>query len=169
VQPIDVARAVGFAVLTDFSLPEVAYGRVTPLDVANVRRRQRVSLQTAYPETTPDSWVSANRRFLLGGHPGDDDLGYDFKISRRICRCCSRSRPPRLTTTSSTFGRSEPGAARQANRGQYRIILIRRVLTPGQQELFVLRNPLEPASSAHFEEINDGVRLRFRPTLALRG
>jgi hypothetical protein len=42
-------------------------------------------------------------------------------------------------------------------------------LTPGQQELFVLRNPLEPASSAHFEEINDGVRLRVRPTLALRG
>ncbi len=27
--------------------------------------------------------MSGNRAFLLGGHPGDDTLGYDFRIARR--------------------------------------------------------------------------------------
>lgn len=40
-------------------------------------------LQRHYPETTADSWVSANRTFLLGGHPGDDKRGYDFEIARK--------------------------------------------------------------------------------------
>lgn len=40
-------------------------------------------LQRTYKETTPDSWVSRNRGHLLGGHLGDDGLGYDFRIARK--------------------------------------------------------------------------------------
>lgn len=36
-------------------------------------------------EATPDSWVSSNRT-RLGGHDGNDGLGYDFRIERRRVR-----------------------------------------------------------------------------------
>jgi hypothetical protein len=120
-------------------------------------------LQRAYEETTPDSWVSANRTFELGGHPGDDGLGYDFRVMRKSETLFFEVKATTTDSYEFDFGESELRAARAARKGWYRIIFIRSVLDPAQRELLVLPNPLEFSTPPTFSQINRGVRLKFDP------
>ena len=121
-------------------------------------------LQKAYPgQVTPESWVSGNRSIALGGPPGNDRLGYDFKVSRRSGTLLFEVKA--TTTDGYAFDISdlELAAASAARKGQYRILFIRSVLTPQARELLVLPNPLEPESAALYTQTNRGMRLRFLP------
>lgn len=121
-----------------------------------------------YPETTPDSWVSRNRRFQLGGHPGDDSLGYDFRIARNNETLLFEVKATKTDEYAFDIGESELRAARGTRRGWYRIIFIRSVLTPADRQLLVLPHPLDPS----YAQVNQGLRLRFDPaplTNATRG
>lgn len=116
-------------------------------------------LQETYPETTPDSWVSRNRRFQLGGHPGSDSLGYDFRIARNNETLLFEVKATKTDEYEFDIGESELRAARATRRGWYRIIFIRSVLTPADRELLVLPHPLGPS----YAQVNQGIRLRFDP------
>lgn len=121
-------------------------------------------LQAAYPETTPDSWVSRNRRFHLGGHPGDDTLGYDFRVARKSETLLFEVKATKTGEYEFDIGESELRAARATRRGWYRIIFIRSVLTPDERELLVLPHPLDPC----YAQVNQGLRLRFDPITGAR-
>jgi uncharacterized protein DUF3883 len=121
-------------------------------------------LQAAYPETTPDSWVSRNRRFHLGGHPGDDNLGYDFRVARKNETLLFEVKATKTDEYEFDIGESELRAARETRRGWYRIIFIRSVLTPAERELLVLPHPLDPC----YAQVNQGLRLRFDPITGAR-
>lgn len=121
-------------------------------------------LKHAYPEdVTPDSWVSGNRAFMLGGHPGDDTLGYDFRIARRSGPLLFEVKATSTDQYVFEISDRELSAAKAARKGQYRIIHIRSVLSPSERDLIVLPNPLEVESSRLYEQINRGLRLRFAP------
>lgn len=120
-------------------------------------------LQRTYRETTPDSWVSANRTFQLGGHQGNDGLGYDFRIARKNETLFFEVKATRTDVYEFDIGESELRAARAARKGWYRIIFIRSILTPTERELLVLPNPLESDAIASYKQINQGMRLRFDP------
>ncbi len=121
-------------------------------------------LQHAYKETTPDSWVSANRTFQLGGHPGDDGLGYDFRIARKNETLLFEVKATTTDECEFDIGESELRAARAARKSWYRIIFIRSIFVPEERQLLVLPNPLEPDVVTSFAQINQGMRLRFDPT-----
>lgn len=118
----------------------------------------------AYEETTPDSWVSSNRVLGVGGHDGNDFLGYDFEVIRRAQTLLIEVKATPGDAYEFDFGESELRAAKQARRGSYRIIFISSVLNSNDRRLLVLPNPLEAGASAFFAQVNEGVRLRFRPT-----
>jgi len=69
------------------------------------------------------------------------------------------------TTDEHAFdiGESELRAARTAPKGRYRILFIEALLQPAHRRLLVLPNPLEAASAAAYEQVNQGMRLRFEP------
>lgn len=101
-------------------------------------------LEAVYPaETTPDSWVSGNRTVVLGGHSGNDRLGYDFRIARKSGTLMLEVKT--ATTDDFVFDISdrELAAAKAARRGRCRIIFIREVLSPSTRRLRVLPSPLE--------------------------
>jgi hypothetical protein len=116
-------------------------------------------LRETYPETTPDSWVSRNRRFQLGGHPGNDSLGYDFRIARNNETLFFEVKATKTDDYAFDIGESELRAARATRRAWYRIIFIRSVLNAGDRELLVLPHPLDP----FYGQVNQGLRLRFDP------
>lgn len=107
--------------------------------------------------------MSGNRSIALGGPPGNDRLGYDFKISRRSGSLLFEVKA--TTTDGYAFDISdlELATASAARKGQYRILFIRSVLTPDARQILVLPNPLEPESAALFTQENSGLRLRFLP------
>jgi hypothetical protein len=121
-------------------------------------------LQAAYAETTPDSWVSRNRRFHLGGHPGDDTLGYDFRVARKNETLFFEVKATKTDEYEFDIGESELRAARSTRKGWYRIIFIRSVLTADDRELLVLPHPLDPC----YAQVNQGLRLRFDPITGIR-
>lgn len=121
-------------------------------------------LQATYPETTPDSWVSRNRRFHLGGQTGDDTLGYDFRIARKNETLFFEVKATKTDEYEFDIGESELRAARATRKGWYRIVFIRSVLIPEERELLVLPHPLDPS----YAQVNRGLRLRFDPMSSAR-
>jgi hypothetical protein len=119
-------------------------------------------LSHVYAETTADSWVSTNRSVVLGGHEGNDFLGYDFEVVRRSQTLLFEVKATAGEGFEFDFGESELRAAKSARRGQYRIVFLRSVLSTAERELLVLPNPLEVGSADLFAQVNDGVRLRFQ-------
>ena len=120
-------------------------------------------LMRAYKETTPDSWVSANRTFQLDGHPGNDKLGYDFQVARNNETLYFEVKATKTADYEFEMGQSELLAARAARKGCYRIIFITSILTRDERQLLVLPNPLEPGAVSSYAPINQGMRLRFDP------
>ncbi len=102
--------------------------------------------------------------FAVGGHEGNDSLGHDFEVIRRSQTLLFEVKATPGDTYEFDFGESKLRAAKQARRGVYRIIFITSVLDSKDRELLVLPNPLESGAGDLFAQVNEGVRLRFRPT-----
>ena len=120
-------------------------------------------LRSRYPQCGTDIWVSENRAIGIGGEPGNDSLGYDFRVRLQ--------RTTRLFEVKCTpgeeyefdMGQTEVRAARAAPKGDYQIIFIARVLDSSQRKLLLLPNPLEAGVSSIFQQVNQGIRFEFRP------
>jgi Domain of unknown function (DUF3883) len=122
-------------------------------------------LQRAYKETTPDSWVSANRVCQLGGSLGDDSLGYDFRVARNNETLYFEVKATTTDDYEFDLGESELRMARAARKGWYRILFINSILFPEQRQLLVLPNPLELDVISSFVQVNQGLRIRFNPSI----
>lgn len=120
-------------------------------------------LLDTYPETTPDSWASGYRQLVVGGHEGDDTLGYDFEIHQKSQSLYFEVKATAGDAFEFEFAASEVRAAAAARKATYRIIFIRNALDPQMRELLVLPNPLDPDHAAAFHQLNTGMRLRFSP------
>jgi len=114
-----------------------------------------------YPECNPSSWRSTNRLRGVGGDAGNDSLGYDFEVARRSGRLYFEVKATTTDDTAFDIGTSELRFARHARGDTYRILFIRRVLF--DPELLVLPNPLDPRYEGQYEQMNQGVRLKFMP------
>ena len=122
-------------------------------------------LRRAFPDATPDSWVSRNRRFFLEGSLGDDSLGYDFRVARRRDTLFFEVKATTTNEYEFDIGESELRAARHTPKDRYRIIFLRSVLTPGRRDPpLLLPQPLDPS----YRQVNQGLRLRFDPGKAPR-
>lgn len=119
-------------------------------------------LRARYPsEVTPDSWVSGYRSAVLGGHEGDDSLGYDFEVVQRSQTLHFEVKATSTDTCEFQLTESELRAAQAARRGTYRILFIRNVLDKTRRTLHVLPNPFEETSRGKFRVMNEGLRYRF--------
>ncbi len=111
-----------------------------------------------YPDVTPDSWVSGYRVARLGGHEGDDTLGFDFEIQRKSDRLLFEVKATITDDFEFNMGESEVRAASAARKGSYRIIFIRSILEPEDRELLHPPNPFEPGHAAAYAQLNQDSR-----------
>ena len=119
-------------------------------------------LQNRYPsEMTPDSWVSGYRSAVLGGHEGDDSLGYDLEVVQKSQTLRFEVKATSTDACEFQLTESELRAAQSARRGTYRIIFIRNVLDSGRRTLHVLPNPFDDQSRGKYRVMNEGLRYRF--------
>jgi hypothetical protein len=119
-------------------------------------------LRNQYPnEVTPDSWVSAYRSAVLGGHEGDDSLGYDFEVVQKSQTLHFEVKATTTDTCEFQLTESELRAAQSARRGTYRILFVRNALDKNRRSLNVLPNPFEQASLGKYRVMNEGLRYRF--------
>ncbi|MEJ7656581.1 MAG: ATP-binding protein [Thermoleophilaceae bacterium] len=104
-------------------------------------------LQSRYPDVcSPASWVSSYRE-TIGEPPGDDSLGYDFKISLSQMTLYFEVKATKGTDTRFDLGESQVAKAADCarrRRDDYRIIFIANALNAAARELLILRNPMDP-------------------------
>ncbi|MFD8597859.1 sacsin N-terminal ATP-binding-like domain-containing protein [Kitasatospora sp. NPDC059646] len=120
-------------------------------------------LRENHQAATEDSWVSANRRNVFPGAPGDDTLGYDFSVGT--------GRHPLLFEVKATqgdggdfeLGPSEVKAAqRYAGSDRWRILAVTHVLDPAEVRIDVLPNPYGPSGRGRYREEGGALRFSYR-------
>ncbi|KDN86993.1 DUF3883 domain-containing protein [Kitasatospora cheerisanensis] len=120
-------------------------------------------LRENHPTTTEDSWMSANRRNVFPGAPGDDTLGYDFSVGT--------GRHPLLFEVKATqgdggdfeLGPSEVKAAqRYCGSDRWRILAVTNVLDPAALRVDVLPNPYGPRGRGRYREEGGALRFSYR-------
>lgn len=120
-------------------------------------------LRRQYPGTDETCWKSTNRDRALGGHEGDDSLGYDFEIFDKGRRLYFEVKATAGEHTVIELGESEVRFAyQQARNERYRILFIPHVLDAPRRTLHVLPNPLSERGRACYEAHGTGIRYHFR-------
>jgi hypothetical protein len=118
-----------------------------------------------YPTMSPESWVSSYRRQVFAGDPGDDDLGYDFRV------VMARDLFLEVKATVGEFGEFELGesqvreAQRHARGDRWRLLVISHVLESERRSLQVLPNPFSRRGRGRFRLVGRGLRYRYAPPL----
>ncbi|MFI0220291.1 sacsin N-terminal ATP-binding-like domain-containing protein [Streptomyces lydicus] len=117
-----------------------------------------------YPGGMDDTgWVSTNRRKAFPGPPGDDGLGYDFRIG-------SGQRPYmfEVKATQGGGGRFELGesevraAQQQAGNDRWRLLLVTHALTPDRMDIHMLPNPFGKRGRGRYREEGGALRFSYR-------
>ncbi len=107
--------------------------------------------------------MSANRRNVFPGAPGDDTLGYDFSVGT--------GRHPLLFEVKATqgdggdfeLGPSEVKAAqRYCGSDRWRILAVTNVLDPAALRVDVLPNPYGPRGRGRYREEGGALRFSYR-------
>ena len=121
-------------------------------------------LRAQYPDASVD-WVSRNRRHASLGSDGDDDLGYDFKVTFRSGRrLLYEVKASQGDPCQFEIGSTEIRAALEAGHDsrakvQFRILYIPNV-SNANWRIFEMPNPMSPESRSRYEELGRGT-LRF--------
>ncbi|MEU5344715.1 hypothetical protein AB0H18_28460 [Streptomyces sp. NPDC020766] len=110
--------------------------------------------------TDENSWASTNRRKAFPGAPGDDSLGFDFKVG-------SGKRPLMFEVKATQgeggrieLGESEVRAAQQyAGNDRWRLLVVTQVHSPQRMEIHMLPNPFGKQGRGRYRE--EGGALRF--------
>ncbi|WP_433919792.1 DUF3883 domain-containing protein [Streptomyces canus] len=108
-------------------------------------------------------WVSTNRRKAFPGPPGDDGLGYDFRIGS--------GRRPYMFEVKATqgeggrfeLGESEVRAAQQhAGNDRWRLLMVTHALTPHRMNIRMLPNPYAKRGRGRYREEGGSLRFSYR-------
>jgi hypothetical protein len=109
------------------------------------------------------SWVSGNRRKAFPGPPGDDGLGFDFKVGS--------GKRPMLFEVKATqgdggrieLGESEVRAAQQhAGSERWRLLVVTSVLDPKRVNVQMLPNPFSKDGRGRYREEGGALRFSYR-------
>ncbi|MFH9330361.1 sacsin N-terminal ATP-binding-like domain-containing protein [Streptomyces althioticus] len=116
-----------------------------------------------YLATNETSWVSTNRRKFFPGPPGDDGLGYDFRVGN--------GRQPLLFEVKASqgeggqieLGESEVQAAqRNIGSDRWRILMVTSVLEPSRLRVAMLPNPFSARGRDLYREEGGALRFSYR-------
>ncbi|MFG3545901.1 sacsin N-terminal ATP-binding-like domain-containing protein [Streptomyces sp. NPDC047725] len=117
-----------------------------------------------YPDSMDEtSWVSTNRRKAFPGPPGDNGLGYDFRIGS--------GRRPYMFEVKATqgdggrfeLGESEVRAAQQhAGNDRWRLLMVTHALTPDRMNIRMLPNPYAKRGRGRYREEGGSLRFSYR-------
>ncbi|WP_344945828.1 sacsin N-terminal ATP-binding-like domain-containing protein [Sphaerisporangium flaviroseum] len=122
-------------------------------------------LRANYPATTEESWISTNRRKAFPGPPGDDSLGYDFKVGTG-----NNARMFEVKATQADGGQIELGetearaAQRYAGSNRWSILAVTWVLTPERTSVHRLPNPFSREGRGFYRMEGGSLRLSYRLT-----
>lgn len=118
-------------------------------------------LQHRYPTASPECWVSTYRRHVFPGVPGDDGLGFDFRIP------AAKDLYFEVKTTQGELGEFELGesqvreAQRHTHEDRWRLIVISNALDTSLRRLEVLPNPFSRRGQQRFQLVGRGLRFRY--------
>lgn len=110
-------------------------------------------------------WVSRNRAHDFGGDPGDDSLGYDFRVTTK-----SREWLYEVKASLADNGEFEmtanelrvAGETSKDGRHRYRILYVPAIFTPEEWCVLILPNPVGDKAREKFKTVGRGsVRLKF--------
>jgi hypothetical protein len=115
-----------------------------------------------YREANESSWMSMNRRGVFAGDPGDDSLGYDFRIelaggSVMFEVKASRDAPGMFTLTDSEIREARAGA----RNGRWRLLVVPYISDPARCRVLRLPNPFEARAGGLFRPDSEGIRYRY--------
>ncbi|MEE1752176.1 sacsin N-terminal ATP-binding-like domain-containing protein [Streptomyces sp. SP18CS02] len=120
-------------------------------------------LREQHEAVNETSWVSSNRRSVFPGSPGDDTLGFDFRVGS--------GRHPLMYEVKATqgeggqieLGESEVRAAQRfAGSERWRILAITSVLDPEGLGVHVLPNPFSARGRGVYREEGGALRFSYR-------
>ncbi|PZG19835.1 sacsin N-terminal ATP-binding-like domain-containing protein [Nonomuraea aridisoli] len=120
-------------------------------------------LRASYPATTEESWVSTNRRKAFPGSPGDDSLGYDFKVGTS-----NHARMFEVKATQADGGQIELGesevraAQRYTGSNRWSILAVTWVLTPERTMVHRLPNPFSTEGRGLYRMEGGSLRFSYR-------
>ncbi|MFJ7275392.1 sacsin N-terminal ATP-binding-like domain-containing protein [Kitasatospora sp. NPDC098663] len=114
-----------------------------------------------YPGTDESSWVSTNRRGAFPGSPGDDGLGFDFRIGSGKHPLMFEVKATQGQGGQIELGESEVRAAQQhaGHDDRWRLLVITSVLDSEQLQVHMLPNPFGARGRGYYRE--EGGALRF--------
>jgi len=113
-----------------------------------------------YPQTSEASWVSGNRSNVFPGPPGDDRLGFDFRVGSGKLPLMFEVKATQREGGHIELGESEVRAAeRYSGNDRWRILVVTNVLDPAQARVTMLPNPFSARGRGAYRE--DGGALRF--------
>ncbi|MFC1412825.1 sacsin N-terminal ATP-binding-like domain-containing protein [Streptacidiphilus sp. N1-12] len=116
-----------------------------------------------YPGTDESSWVSTNRRGAFPGTPGDDGLGFDFRVGS--------GKQPRMFEVKATqgqggqieLGESEVRTAQQhAGHDRWRLLVVTSVLDAARLQMHMLPNPFGARGRGYYREEGGALRFTYR-------
>ncbi|MFJ5920967.1 protein NO VEIN domain-containing protein [Kitasatospora sp. NPDC092948] len=113
-----------------------------------------------YPGTDESSWVSTNRRGAFPGSPGEDGLGFDFRVGSGKQPLMFEVKATQGQGGQIELGESEVRAAQQhAGHDRWRLLVITSVLNVAQLQVHMLPNPFSVRGRGYYRE--EGGALRF--------
>ncbi|MFH9351130.1 sacsin N-terminal ATP-binding-like domain-containing protein [Kitasatospora sp. NPDC017646] len=113
-----------------------------------------------YPGTDESSWVSTNRRGAFPGTPGDDGLGFDFRVGSGKQPLMFEVKATQGQGGQIELGESEVRAAQQhASHDRWRLLVITSVLDSEELQVYMLPNPFGARGRGYYRE--EGGALRF--------
>lgn len=117
-----------------------------------------------YREANESSWVSTNRRRVFAGDPGNDSLGYDFRVELAEPIMfevkASHDDPGMFSLTDSEIRE----ARRHAHNGRWRLLVVPYVSDTSRCRVLRLLNPFDPRAEGMFRPDSEGIRYRYKLT-----
>jgi hypothetical protein len=119
-------------------------------------------LRRHYPTANESSWVSTNRRHVFGGDPGDDSLGFDFRIELSAAPLmfevkANQNEPGAFELTDSEIRE----ARRNARSGRWRLLVVSYVFDQSRCRVMRLPNPFDPHHEGKFRAADHGILYRY--------
>ncbi|MEV4666129.1 ATP-binding protein [Micromonospora echinofusca] len=112
-------------------------------------------------------WHSGYRNQLLGDDGGDDTLGYDILVEQGRRRLMFEVKASESEASEFLLTPAEITRARGLRKNErYTVLFITNVFRGAERRIHLLPNPFDPAHSAVYRPVGDGVRYRF--TIASR-